>query len=145
MTNSENIKYIVYTDGGSRGNPGPAAYGFVVYDAKGRILHEDKQAIGITTNNQAEYQGMVAALRFLCTLGLNKTNRVECYSDSQLMVRQISGQYRIKNGQLKPLLEDILNTISQIGASISFIEVTRDKNWYPDRLVNQALDEAGRG
>lgn len=134
-------EYKVYTDGGSRSNPGPAAFAYVIYDPNSNLVHESKQHIGLATNNQAEYQGMVAALRYLQTMEFLPSTSVTCYSDSQLMVRQIKGEYRMKNEQLKPLLDEIQVLCSKLPVPVSFIDVRRDQNKYADRLVNEALDE----
>lgn len=141
MTDAAHNKYKVYTDGGSRGNPGPAAFAYVVYDPANTIIHESKHYIGLTTNNQAEYQGMTAALNYLQTVELPPSSSVICHSDSQLMVRQINGQYRIKNEELKPWLDEIQVLRSKLPVPVSFIDIRRDQNKYADRLVNEALDE----
>lgn len=140
--NATNLtSYSIYTDGGSRGNPGPAAYGFVVYDPVGKILSEDKQYIGVTTNNQAEYQGIAAALRYLAASPLPVDAQVTCFLDSQLIVRQINGVYKMKSDELRPWLEQVRQLVKQISIPISFVDVRREQNKYADKLVNQALDE----
>ncbi len=131
--------HSIYTDGGSRGNPGPAAYGFVIYDPQGTVLHEQHAYIGETTNNQAEYQAIVAALSAL--KDLNITGPIVCYLDSQLVVRQINGQYKMKNAELRPWLQKIVALRQDLDNPISFVDIPREKNRYADKLVNQALDE----
>ncbi len=131
--------YSVYTDGGSRGNPGPAAYGFVIYGPDGGLLEEGSRYIGETTNNQAEYQGIVAALESLQHIHLAAP--VVCHLDSQLVVRQINGQYRMKNADLQPWLQKIHTLKGQLPVTVTFIDIPREMNRYADKLVNKALDE----
>ncbi len=135
--------YTVYTDGGSRGNPGPAAFGYVIYDEQGKIVAEEGRYIGIATNNQAEYQGIVAALERL--RDLNVTSPVECHLDSQLVVRQVNGLYRMKNADLKPWLEKLHQLRQELGGRIIFRDIPREENRFADRLVNQALDGFEKG
>jgi ribonuclease HI len=94
------IKARLFTDGGSRGNPGPAAYGYVLEDAAGTVLDARGEVIGVATNNVAEYSGLVAGLAKAVELGVAE---LEVVSDSELMVRQMTGDYRVKNQGLKPL------------------------------------------
>lgn len=142
MTQTEPM-YRVYTDGGSRGNPGPAAYGFVIYTQDGQVLAEESRYIGVTTNNQAEYQGIVAALQKLTELNL--TGSIQCNLDSQLVVRQINGIYKMKNADLRPWLEQIQTLRQRISGPITFIDIPREKNREADRLVNEALDAVAKG
>lgn len=127
-------------DGGSRGNPGPAAYGVVVRDGRGEIVARLKKYIGNNTNNVAEYFGLIAALDYAQTHGI-RALRVEC--DSELVVKQMRGQYKVKNEDLRPLFERA-KKMSQ-GLEIFKIEhVRREQNREADALVNQALDETSR-
>lgn len=130
--------YTVYTDGGARGNPGPAAYGFVIYDPAGDVVAERGEYIGVATNNQAEYQGIAAALDAWHKLGRDEP--LACHLDSQLVVRQIKGIYRMKNADLKPWLEKIQLLKSKMSGPVTFHEIPREDNKYADKLVNQALD-----
>ena len=130
--------YSVFSDGGSRGNPGPAAYGFVIFNPNGEIVAEESHAIGVTTNNQAEYQGIVAALESLVRIA--PTAPVTCYLDSQLVVRQINGVYKMKHPDLKPWLFKVQELRQSLSVPITFIDVPRAQNKYADALVNQALD-----
>src|SRR5271155_4336517 len=98
-------KLIIYTDGGARGNPGPAAIGFVIYDAAGKVLKKFKHYIGITTNNQAEYRALIAALDQAGDLGFKHAS---CHLDSELVVKQLNGKYKIKEPGLKPLAAEAL-------------------------------------
>lgn len=127
-------------DGGSRGNPGPAAYGVVVRDGKGEIVARLKKYIGHNTNNVAEYFGLIAALDYAQTHGI-RALRVE--SDSELMVKQMRGQYKVKSGDLKPLFERA-KKMSQTLESFRIDHVYREQNREADALVNQALDETSR-
>lgn len=133
--------YQANIDGGSRGNPGPAAYGVVVRDGSGAVVARLKKYIGQNTNNVAEYFGLIAALDYAQTHGV-RALRVE--SDSELMVKQMRGQYKVKSEDLKPLFERA-KKMSQGLESFRIDHVYREQNREADALVNQALDETGRG
>jgi ribonuclease HI len=132
--------YQANIDGGSRGNPGPAAYGVVIRDGGGEIVARLKKYIGQNTNNVAEYFGLIAALDYAQTHGV-RALRVE--SDSELMVKQMRGQYQVKSAELKPLFERA-KKMAQGLASFRIEHVYREQNREADALVNQALDETGR-
>ena len=127
-------------DGGSRGNPGPAAYGVLIRDAKGEIIAKLKKYIGLNTNNVAEYFGLIAALDYAQTHGI-RALRVE--SDSELLVKQMRGQYKVKSAELRPLFERA-KKMSQTFESFRIDHVYREQNRDADALVNQALDEVSR-
>lgn len=127
-------------DGGSRGNPGPAAYGVVIRDGKGEIVARLKKYIGHNTNNVAEYFGLIAALDYAQTHGI-RSLRVE--SDSELMVKQMRGQYKVKSADLRPLFERA-KKMAQTLETFRIEHVYREQNRDADALVNQALDETGR-
>jgi len=129
--------YQANVDGGSRGNPGPAAYGVVVHDPRGDIVARLKKYIGNNTNNVAEYFGLIAALDYAQNHGI-RALRVE--SDSELMVKQMRGQYKVKSEELKPLFERA-KKMSQTFESFRINHVYREQNKEADALVNQALDE----
>jgi len=129
--------YQANVDGGSRGNPGPAAYGVVVRDPRGEIVARLKKYIGKNTNNVAEYFGLIAALDYAQNHGI-RALRVE--SDSELMVKQMRGQYKVKSEELKPLFERA-KKMSQTFETFSISHVYREQNKEADALVNQALDE----
>jgi ribonuclease HI len=129
--------YQANVDGGSRGNPGPAAYGVVVRDPRGEIVARLKKYIGNNTNNVAEYFGLIAALDYAQNHGV-RALRVE--SDSELMVKQMRGQYKVKSEELKPLFERA-KKMSQTFESFRIGHVYREQNKEADALVNQALDE----
>lgn len=129
---------VVHIDGGSRGNPGPAAYAVVVQNAEGACLASFAKFLGRATNNVAEYQGLLAALSYALE---HHYSRVKVVSDSELMVRQLTGQYKVKNPDLKILHERAKYLISQLG-SFTVKHALREHNREADRLVNQALDVA---
>lgn len=132
--------YQANIDGGSRGNPGPAAYGVVIRDAKGEVIARLKKYIGPNTNNVAEYFGLIAALDYAQTHGI-RALRVE--SDSELLVKQMRGQYKVKSGDLRPLHERA-RKMAQAFESFRIDHVYREQNREADQLVNQALDETSR-
>ena len=138
----------MYTDGGSRGNPGPAAFGYVIKDADGNVLKRQGETIGTATNNEAEYQAIIAALKKAKQmLGKEKLKRthIEIRMDSQLAVEQLSGRYKIENEKLQPLFMEIWNLRVELGGNISFMHIPREKNKAADRLVNEALDADQKG
>lgn len=127
-------------DGGSRGNPGPAAYGVVMRDGRGEVVARLKKYIGQNTNNVAEYFGLIAALDYAQAHGI-RALRVE--SDSELLVKQMRGQYKVKSEELKPLFERA-KKMSQTLEMFRIEHVYREQNREADALVNQALDETSR-
>jgi len=141
--NNHKEKLIVYTDGGSRGNPGPAAIGVVIKDADGRTIKSYGEAIGEKTNNEAEYTAVIFALKKIKALRGReraKTMAIEFRMDSQLVVRQLNGEYKIEEERLFPLFIAIWNLRMDFG-KISFGHVPREKNREADRMVNEALDK----
>lgn len=126
---------IANIDGGSRGNPGPAGYGVVIEHADGTIT-ELKEFLGSCTNNGAEYRGLLAALRWAVDHGISQ---LRIRSDSELLVRQMRGEYRVKNAGLLPLYEDARTLIGQID-KVTFEHVRRELNQDADRLANEAMD-----
>lgn len=130
-------KYSLFTDGGSRGNPGPAAIGAVLYNEDKDVVWEISEYIGEKTNNQAEYQAIIAALERLVK---EKKDNIKCYLDSQLVVKQINREYRVKNENMKPLFETALHLLLKF-ENIEFHHVKREKNKHADKLVNKALDK----
>ena len=129
-----------YIDGGARGNPGPAGYGVRVEDADGRILDELHGALGIATNNVAEYNGLLAALRWAADRG---ERRVHIRSDSELLVKQMRGDYKVKHPGLQPLYVRARLLVAEIG-DVTFEHVRREQNKEADRLSNLAMDESER-
>jgi ribonuclease HI len=132
------VKARLFTDGGARGNPGPAAYGFVLETEDGTILAAEGKAIGTATNNVAEYSGLVAGLAKAVELHVP---RVEVISDSELMVKQMRGEYRVKNEALRGLFVEA-NTLARRFEDVEYRHVKRAHNELADRLVNEALDAA---
>ena len=124
------------TDGGARGNPGPAAYGYVLEAEDGTVLDARGEAIGIATNNVAEYRALVAGLEAALSLGVTE---LEVISDSELLVKQMSGEYKIKNAALRSLSSQAARLGRELG-SVSYTAVRRELNELADRLVNDALD-----
>jgi len=127
---------IAYCDGGSRGNPGPAGYGVHIEDAKGATVGNLSEFVGRKTNNFAEYSGLLAALQFALDHG---HQRLKVVSDSELMVKQIKGQYRVNSPELRPLYEEAKRRIGQLD-SFQIQHVLREKNREADRLANEAMD-----
>jgi probable phosphoglycerate mutase len=132
------VKALLYTDGGARGNPGPAAYGFVLEADDGTVLAAEGEAIGEATNNTAEYRGLIAGLARAAELAVPE---VEVRSDSELLVKQMRGEYRVKNENLRALSLEAARLARRIG-KVTYVHVRREKNELADRLVNEALDAA---
>jgi ribonuclease HI len=129
--------YRANIDGGSRGNPGPASYGVVIRDPKGEIIARLKKYIGRMTNNVAEYYGLIAALDWAQS---NEVRALRIESDSELLVKQMRGQYKVKSEDLKPLFERA-KKMSQTFSSFRIDHVYREQNAEADALANEALDE----
>jgi ribonuclease HI len=125
----------MYTDGGSRNNPGPAAIGYVIYDQSNRVIIKGSKYIGKTTNNVAEYMGLYVGVLKLKELECTK---VDIYLDSELVVKQMQGKYKIKNQDLIKIQSKIVSSLVSIEWTISWIP--REKNSVADALVNQELD-----
>jgi ribonuclease HI len=130
------VKARLSTDGGSRGNPGPAAYAYVLEAEDGTVLDARGQAIGVATNNVAEYRALVEGLRRAGEIGIDE---LEVVSDSELLVKQMRGEYRIKNEALRTLAREAEDLAQQIGR-VTYTAVRREHNELADRLVNEALD-----
>ncbi len=130
------MKARLSTDGGARGNPGPAAYGYVLETEDGTVLAAEGETIGVATNNVAEYSALVAGLEKALELGVGE---VEVVSDSELMVKQMRGEYRVKNEALRRLFLEASRLARQVG-NVSYTAVRREHNKLADQLVNDALD-----
>jgi ribonuclease HI len=130
------VKARLSTDGGSRGNPGPAAYGYVLEAEDGHVLDARGEAIGAATNNVAEYRGLLAGLRSALDRGVDE---LEVVSDSELLVRQMRGEYKVKNEALRALQREAAELASRL-EKISYTAVRRAHNELADSLVNEALD-----
>ena len=135
----------VYIDGGARGNPGPAAAGFVVVDKGGVELHRSGKRLGITTNNCAEYAALIEALKYLtgCNLqyvrGAHDGGEIIIYSDSELLVRHMQGRYRVRDKKLIPLFHEARELIDKLG-DIRIEHISRKENNLADIIVNRVLD-----
>jgi probable phosphoglycerate mutase len=132
---------IAYTDGGSRGNPGPAGFGVRIEDGHGALVEEWHGSIGVATNNVAEYRGLISALRWAVDRG---APQLEIRSDSELLVKQMRGEYRVKNPGLRPLFEEARALAARVGR-VRYTHVRREMNAEADRLANEAMDEARAG
>ena len=133
----------IFTDGGSRGNPGPAASAFVVYK-KGDVLNTGSKYLGIKTNNQAEYTAVILALDWLEGNLQTDIEVINFYLDSELVVRQLTGIYKIKDQQLRELATQIRSKIAKLDRlDFKFVAIPRESNKLADYLVNEALDSRG--
>ena len=130
------MKARLFTDGGSRGNPGPAAYAFVLESADGTVLDARGESIGVATNNVAEYAALVAGLERAAEVGVDE---LEVVSDSELMVKQMRGEYKVKNRALQDLFLDASRLARKVGR-VTYTAVRREHNELADSLVNEALD-----
>ena len=142
-----NNPIIIHTDGGARGNPGPAAVG-VYMEQDGKVLHKFGKQIGDTTNNVAEYTAVIEALRYLTMRGVDEQGTmIQFFLDSKLVVEQLNGNYKIKDAKLRELSlnvrmleQDIVNAGRGLGIAITYTYTPREQNKEADLLVNQALD-----
>ena len=132
------MKARLSTDGGSRGNPGPAAYGYVLEAEDGTVLDARGETIGVATNNVAEYRALIAGLEKAIELGIDE---LEVVSDSELLVKQMQGEYRVKNEALREL-NDEANFLEKKLGRVRYKAVRREHNELADKLVNDALDAA---
>ncbi len=138
------IHLIIHTDGGSRGNPGPAALGVVIESADGSIKEEYGEYLGKTTNNVAEYSAVVSAMKKAKELvgsAHAKNTWLDFHVDSELLAKHMSGEYRMKNENLKPFFMQI-QTMRHEFANVTFKHIYREHNKAADKMVNQALDMA---
>jgi ribonuclease HI len=140
MTPTHDAAWTLRCDGGSRGNPGPGALGYVLCDPRGREIEARGEYLGVCTNNVAEYRSLIAGLGAAARHG---ARTVVVRMDSELVVRQMMGQYKVKNAGLKPLYAEARTAVTQVGV-VRFESVPRDDNGRADGLVNEALDQALR-
>jgi ribonuclease HI len=134
------VKARLFTDGGARGNPGPAAAAFVLEAEDGTVLDARGEAIGVATNNVAEYRALLAGLEKAAELGVDE---LEVVSDSELLVKQMRGEYKVKNAALIDLSLEASRLAKQVG-SVRYTAVRREHNELADRLVNDALDQEAK-
>ncbi len=130
------MKAKLSTDGGARGNPGPAAYGYVLETSDGTVLDARGETIGVATNNVAEYRALVAGLEAALAHGVTE---LEVVSDSELLVKQMRGEYKVKNAALRTLSLKATRLAREVG-KVTYKAVRREHNELADRLVNEALD-----
>jgi ribonuclease HI len=130
------VKAKLSTDGGARGNPGPAAYGYVLETEDGAVLAAHGETIGTATNNVAEYRALIAGLEKALEL---QVDEVDVVSDSELLVKQMRGEYRVKNAALRDLWDEA-SALARRLRSVRYTAVRREHNELADRLVNEALD-----
>jgi ribonuclease H / adenosylcobalamin/alpha-ribazole phosphatase len=135
------VKAKLSTDGGARGNPGPAAFAYVLETDDGTVLAAHGETIGVATNNVAEYRALVAGLEKAAEVGVDE---LEVVSDSELLVKQMRGEYRVKNEALRELSEEAGRLARKVGR-VTYTAVRREHNELADRLVNEALDAAREG
>jgi len=133
------MKIIIYSDGGARGNPGPAGIGCVIQTDN---VKEISRYIGEATNNQAEYQAVIEALKWVQENIQESDKEIEFYLDSELVVEQLNQRYKLKNEGLKPLFWQIRELVMRLGGRVTFAYIPREQNKEADRLVNQAIDKA---
>jgi len=133
------IKVTIYSDGGARGNPGDAAYAYLICSDDGRIIKEDSRYIGRTTNNEAEYSGLLAALKAAWDLGATE---VEVIMDSELVIKQMRGEYRVKAANLRPYADEARKRVLGF-EKVRFVHVRRDDPMVTraDAMLNQELDD----
>jgi ribonuclease HI len=130
---------MIFSDGGARGNPGPAAVAFVILSSEGKVLTKNSRFIGVHTNNQAEYEALIAALEAAIEL---HAEEVTCHLDSELVTKQVNGEYRVKNPELRKLWNKV-SELNRHFKKVSFISVRRSNVYIQeaDALVNEALDQ----
>ena len=134
------MNLVINTDGASRGNPGNAAYAFVLKVKDGELLHQESNYIGSSTNNVAEYMAVVKALQYVIDHYSHKApHTILLRADSQLVVQQLSGKFKIKNADLKVYYDQVKDLEQKLG-DITYLYIPREENFIADRLANQALD-----
>lgn len=131
-------KLQIFVDGAARGNPGPAGMGIVIKDVSGRIIASHREYLGSMTNNQAEYSALIKALELASRLG---SDRLKVISDSELLVKQITGKYAVRSKNLRALFAKI-RRLERSFSGIDYQHVSRERNEEADRLANKAIDEA---
>lgn len=134
---TKSTSVALFCDGGSRGNPGPSASGFVIYNSEGEEVDSGGEYLGVTTNNQAEYRSLKDGLTHALSIGATK---VSIHMDSQLVVRQILGEYKVRNRDLWPIYESIMKLLERFN-EYKIVHVPRELNKAADSMVNQILDD----
>jgi probable phosphoglycerate mutase len=138
LENTPSAEIVAYIDGGARGNPGPAGFGVRIETPDGTLVEEFSESIGVATNNVAEYRGLLAALDWARAHGVSA---VQIRSDSQLLVQQMLGNYKVKHSGLQPLHARARLLVREVGR-VTFEHVRREANQHADRLANAAMDDA---
>lgn len=134
----------IFTDGGARGNPGPAGVGFLVKDNQGKVLVRTGKFIGKATNNVAEYSAVIEALKWILknySVGHSRNTSFKFFLDSKLIVNQLNGLFKIKNCNLRNLIVEVRKLEKEIGGNVSYSFIPREKNYQADFLVNKTLSE----
>jgi ribonuclease HI len=130
----------IYCDGGARNNPGPAASAFIAMQG-GKVVYKESLFLGAKTNNIAEYTAVILALKWIKNINGKFFNEISFFLDSELVVKQLSGRYRVKSKNLLPLVLEIKKLENKIGLSIRYSNIPRSKNAHADALVNKTIDE----
>lgn len=131
--------YKLFTDGGARGNPGPGASSYVLFNENNELIWFDSKFIGSSaTNNQAEYEAILMGLKYISRLGPKENDEIICHLDSELVVKQINGEYKVKNLELKKIYEQVIDL--KQSKNIVFKHIAREYNKFADKLVNICLD-----
>lgn len=138
------MRITVYSDGGARGNPGPAGCGYIIYDEDNIPIKKGSEYIGQTTNNQAEYKALILALTYIknTLLEIETVESVRCYLDSELVVKQLNGEYKVKNPDMILLFNEVRTLVMELGGAVIFEHIRREKNKVADQLANDAMDQA---
>ncbi|MBU3956933.1 ribonuclease HI family protein [Patescibacteria group bacterium] len=134
-------RLTVFADGGARGNPGPAATGFVVKDSSGKIIHQQGKFIGKATNNVAEYQAVIEALKWIKSSIQYPVSSIQFFLDSKLIVNQLNGLFKVKEIKMRNLIIKVRQLEREVGGNVSYQTIPREKNSLADGLVNQAIDK----
>jgi ribonuclease HI len=132
---------VVFTDGGARGNPGPAAIGYVIKDSSGKILCQQSKFVGQTTNNVAEYQAVIEALRWLNKKTSLDYSQINFFLDSKLVVNQLNGFFKVKETKMRNLIIKVRQLERELGGNVIYHLIPRQKNKLADSLVNQTLNQ----
>lgn len=132
-------KLIIFGDGGSRGNPGESAYGFAIFGDNNDIIYSEGKRLGVTTNNVAEYNSVISALTWTVK-NLPRTKHIHFKLDSLLVASQLSGKFKVKHPNMKPLFITVKKLEDKLNAQIIYSQIPREQNKVADRLVNEALD-----
>ncbi len=130
-------RFRLYTDGACRGNPGPGSAGAVLTDAEGKVVHEWRRYLGVCTNNIAEYEALILGIRNCLAQGIS---RLDISLDSELLVKQVKGEYRVKNERLRELMTELQRLLSLL-SDYDIMHIPREENRRADELANAALDE----